>query len=248
MEANERDSLEPQEPALYGDAETVAASGVPLPSLRVLQAAGAIQSRKIPKHHGGFRRMWPEPEVLKASIASAMGEHFAWNVRVVSEAMAKAHAATWDVLVETAIAGLGSAEAKKATLIAASEEDWHLELVDRKFLFLRVPTIMTGIMPDTVFGQTALLIGLVKKDGFLIIPWAFGSPQGRTRIKKAHAADGFERADKFYKVAMAAHGNFLSKATINASMQVRKAWHLLHGRKARFVQEIVQLRKGGIDP
>ena len=248
MTANERDSLEPQEPALYGDAETVAASGVPLPSLRVLQAAGAIQSRKIPKHHGGFRRMWPEPEVLKASIAYAMGEHFAWNIRVVSEAMAKAHAATWDVLVEMAMAGLGKTDSRKPALIAASEEDWHLELVDRKFLFLRVSEAMTAIVPDTVYGQRDLLIGMAKKDGFTMIPWAFGSPQGRSRIKKAHAADGFERADKFYKVAMAAHGNFLSKATINASMQVRKAWHLLHGRKARFVQEIVQLRKGGIDP
>lgn len=247
MTADERDGLEAQEPALYGDTETQAASGVPLPSLRVLQAAGAIQSEKTPKDHGGFKRMWSERDVLKASIASAMGEHFAWNIRVVSEAMAKAHPVTWDVLVEMAIAGLGKTDPKKKLLIEASKEDWHLELVDRKFLFLRVPETMTAIMPDTVWGKRDLLIGLVKKDGLTMIPWAFGSPQGRADMKKALGPDAFKTADQLYKIAVAAHGNFLSKATVNASMQVRRAWHRLHGHDARFVQEIVEPRKGDTD-
>jgi hypothetical protein len=45
-----------------------------------------------------------------------------------------------------------------------------------------------------------------------------------------------------YKLAMAAHGNFLSRASINASMQVRAAWRRLHGLEARFVQEFIKSR------
>ena len=74
---------------MYGDAEAEAASGVPLPSLRVLQGTGAIKSEKVPKPHGGFRRMWMEGEVLKAAIGAALGEHFAWNIRLVAAALAK---------------------------------------------------------------------------------------------------------------------------------------------------------------
>ena len=65
--------------------EAVAASGMPLPSLRVLQAAGAIQAQKTPKEHGGFKRMWREEDVLIASIGAAISEHFAWNIRIVAE-------------------------------------------------------------------------------------------------------------------------------------------------------------------
>jgi light-regulated signal transduction histidine kinase (bacteriophytochrome) len=39
-----------------------------------------------------------------------------------------------------------------------------------------------------------------------------------------------------------------SKATINASMRVRKASHLLQGRSAHFVQELIQPRKRKTDP
>ena len=42
-------------------------------------------------------------------------------------------------------------------------------------------------------------------------------------------------------------GNFLSKATINLSLQVRAAWRRLHGLESRFVQETVQLRRRGPD-
>jgi hypothetical protein len=41
------------ETPLYGDEEAERASGVPLPSLRVLQAAGTIRSHKVAKEHGG---------------------------------------------------------------------------------------------------------------------------------------------------------------------------------------------------
>ena len=232
----------------YGDPEASAASGVPVPSLRVLQTAGVIQSQKFPNPHGGFRRVWSEQEIMKASIAAAMSEHFAWNIRIVSEAMAKTRGGTWDALVTISVAGLEASDAGGKTLVKASDHDWHLELVDRKFLFLRVPDIATAILPDTTFGRTDLLLGLVKRDNFTLIPWAFGSPHGRAAMKTALGPEGYQTMEKFYRVAMAAHRHFLSKATINASMHVRMASHRLHGDKAYFVQELIQLRKGKTDP
>lgn len=234
--------------APYGDTEISAASGVPLPSLRVLQAAGAIQSQKFAKPHGGFRRTWPEEEVLKASIAAAISEHFAWNIRVVSEAMAKTLGGTWGALVAISVAGQEASAAGATTLIRASDQDWHLDLVDRKFLFLNIPKTATAILPDTPLGQSNLLLGMVKKDCFMPIPWAFGTPQGRVTMKTALGADGYRTMEKLYRVAMAAHGNFLSKATINASMQVRMASHRLQGSKAHFVQEMIKPGKGRADP
>jgi len=120
-------------------------------------------------------------------------------------------------------------------------------LVDRKFLFLNIPKTATAILPDTPFGQSNLLLGMVKKDGFMPIPWAFGTPQGRVTMKTALGADGYQTMEKLYRVAMAAYGNFRSKATINASMQVRMASHRLHGRKAHFVQELISPEKRETD-
>ena len=234
--------------APYGDAETSAASGVPLPSLRVLQAAGAIQSQKVPKPHGGFRRAWPEEEVLKASIAAAMSKHFAWNIRIVAEAMGKTTGGTWDALVVRSVAKLEAAAAGGVTLIRASDQDWHLELVDRKFLFLRVPENATEIPPNTFHGQTDLILGIVEKDGFRLIPWAFISRRGRATMKTTLGPKGYQIMEKRYRVAMATRRNFLSKATINASMQIRMALHRLQGRKAYFVQELIQLGKRETDP
>ncbi len=233
---------------LYGDAEATLASSVPLPSLRVLQAAGAIRSKKVAKPHGGFVRTWREEGILTASIAAAISEHFAWNIRIVSEAMAKTLGGTWDTLVATSGAGLEASATGATILVRASDQDWHLELVDRKFLFLKVPEVATTILPDTIYGQTNLLLGMVRKDGFMAIPWAFGSPQRQTSLKAAVGQEGYQTMERLYRVAMAARGNFLSKATINASMQVRMASHRLQGRKAYFVQEMIQPRKRETDP
>jgi hypothetical protein len=136
MTANERNGAEVPEPLFYGDADAVAASGMPLPSLRVLQAAGAIQAQKTPKDHGGFKRMWCEEDVLIASIGAAMSEHFAWNIRIVAEAMAKTRPDTWAALTAS-IAETISSDA--GALIRSSKDDWHLDLINRKLLFLRLP-------------------------------------------------------------------------------------------------------------
>jgi hypothetical protein len=248
MSETEQDGPAADASGLYGDAEAALASGMTVPSLRVLQAAGAIRAQQVAKPHGGFRRTWPEEDVLKASIAAAMGEHFAWNIRIVAEAMGKIRGGIWDALVGTAVLRLETPASSGKILIRASDMDWQLELVDRKFLFLKVPEIMTATLPEAVLGQTDQLLGMALKDGFRPIPWALGSTQGRVRLKKALAPEDYAKIEQLFRVAMAARGNFESKATINASMRVRKASHLLQGRSAHFVQELIQPRKRKTDP
>jgi len=248
MSETEQDGPAADVSGLYGDAEAALASGMPVPSLRALQAAGAIRAQKVAKPHGGFRRTWPEEDVLKASIAAAMGEHFAWNIRIVAEAMGKIRGGIWDALVGTAVLRLETPASSGKILIRASDMDWQLELVDRKFLFLKVPEIMTAALPEAALGQTDQLMGMALKEGFLPIPLALGSSQGRVRLKRALAPEDYPKIEQLYRVAMAARGNFESKATINASMRVRKASHLLQGRSAHFVQDLIQPRKRKTDP
>lgn len=245
MTETDNDAPEAPEIGLYGDAAAEAASGLGLPSLRVLQAAGAIQSRKMSKYHGGFRRMWPEQDVLRASLAAAFTGHFGWNGRTAAEVLAKAHAATWGALIETSTAGLAGADVAARPLVTAGQRDWHVVLVDRKFLFIEIPIEATTILPDTIFGQTTLLLGLVGREAFTPIPWAFGSDAGIARMQAIFEPAAFKKAGRAYKVAMAAHGNFLSKATINASLQARFCWHQLHGQEARLVQDAVNIETKG---
>ena len=243
MTATSRRPTEPPVASLYGDAETEAASGLLLPSLRALQAAGAIRAKKEPKNHGGFRRSWTEPEVLKAAIGAAVSEHFAWNIRITGEALAKTRPGTWDALVTIAVADVDQGTSRKASVITASEDDWFLDLIDRKFLFLRVPVAVTTLLPDAPFGQTDLPLGIAtSKDSFQMLPWSLGTKPGRAQVEKLVGHAAMEPILLTYKLAMAAHGNFLSRASINASMQVRAAWRRLHGLEARFVQEFIKSR------
>ena len=243
MTAAPRRPPEPPVASLYGDAETEAASGLPLPSLRALQAAGAIRAKKEPKNHGGFRRSWTEPEVLKAAIGAAISEHFAWNIRITGEALAKTRGGTWDALITIAAGDLDQGTSSRASVITASEDDWFLDLIDRKFLFLRVPVAVTTLLPDAVFRQTDLPLGIAtSKDSFQMLPWSLGSKAGRAQVEKLAGEAAMEPILLTYKLAMAAHGNFLSRASINASMQVRAAWRRLHGLEARFVQDFIKSR------
>ncbi len=248
MPETEQDGPAADASGLYGDAEAALASGMPVPSLRALQAAGAIRARPAAKPHGGFRRTWPEKDVLKASIAAAMGEHFAWNIRIVAEAMGKIRGGIWEALVGTAVVRLETPASIGKILIRASDMDWQLDLVDRKFLFLKVPEIMTSALPEAALGQTDQLLGMALKEGFRPIPWALGTSRGRARLREGLGPDDYAKLGELYRVAMAARGNFESKATINASMRVRKASHLMQGRSAHFVQELIQPRKRKTDP
>ena len=238
MTASERNGAEAPEPLFHGDAEAVAASGMPLPSLRVLQAAGAIQAQKTPKEHGGFKRMWREEDVLIASIGAAISEHFAWNIRIVAEAMAKTQRSTWSALTAS-IAGTISPES--GVLIRSSPDDWHLDLIDRKFLFLRVPPLFATIFPDAPPGKSDLIIGYAtSKDTFQMLPWLAGSPQGLAKLSKASSPAQATAVERIYKLAIATRANALSTASINISMQVRAAWRRLHGLDAHFLQDALR--------
>jgi hypothetical protein len=246
MTATGRDAPETPDSPLYGDSEAVAASSVPIPSLRVLQAAGAVRAKKEPKHHGGFRRMWPELEVLKAAAAAAIGEHFAWNIRMVAETMAKTRPAFWDAMALLAISDLKEAKPRK-TLVMAEDHDWLLELIDRRFLFAKVPEVLKLESPDQPrIGNT--LLGVARAEGgFQPIPWEFGTIPGRRALKKAAGEDAFRSAEEFYRLSLVAYDNFLSKATVNVSMQMRMAWHRLRGDQAHFLQEALHLKKRSSD-
>jgi hypothetical protein len=238
MTANERNGTEAPEPLFHGDAEAVAASGMPLPSLRVLQAAGAIQAQKTPKEHGGFKRMWREEDVLIASIGAAMSEHFAWNIRIVAEAMAKTRPGTWAALTAS-IAETISPDA--GALIRSTKDDWYLDLIDRKFLFLRLPPLFATIFPDAPPGKSDLIIGYAtSKDTFQMLPWLLGSPEGRSKLAKVTSPAPITTAERIYKLAKATRANALSTASINISMQVRAASRRLHGLDAHFLQDALR--------
>ena len=238
MTASERNGAEAPEPLFHGDAEAVAASGMPLPSLRVLQAAGAIQAQKTPKEHGGFKRMWREEDVLIASIGAAISEHFAWNIRIVAEAMAKTRPGTWSALTAS-IAGTISPE--EGPLVRSTTDDWHLDLIDRKFLFLRLPPLFATIFHDAPPGKADLIIGYAtSKDTFQMLPWLAGSPQGLAKLSKASSPAQATAAERIYKLAIATRANALSTASIYLSMQVRAAWRRLHGLDAHFLQDALR--------
>jgi hypothetical protein len=246
MTANERNGAEAPEPLFYGDADAVAASGMPLPSLRVLQAAGAIQAEKTPKAHGGFRRLWCEEDVLIASIAAAISEHFAWNIRIAAEAMAKTRSGTWSALVAS-IAETISPEA--GPLIRSSKDDWYLDLVDRKLLFLRVPPLFAMLFHDAPPGETNLLLGqATSKDTFQMLPWLLGHPEGRAKLAAITSPAQMTTAERAYKLAMATRANALSTASINISMQVRATWRRLHGLDVHFLQDALPQKGTPNDP
>ncbi|MFD1883397.1 hypothetical protein [Paracoccus pacificus] len=238
MTASERNGAEAPEPLFHGDAEAVAASGMPLPSLRVLQAAGAIQAQKTPKEHGGFKRMWREEDVLIASIGAAISEHFAWNIRIVAEAMAKTRPGTWSALTASISETISPED---GPLVRSSPDDWYLDLIDRKFLFLRLPPLFATIFHDAPPGEADLTIGYAtSKDTFQMLPWLLGHPEGRSKLAKITSPAQATAAERIYKLAIATRANALSTASINISMQVRAAWRRLHGLDAHFLQDALR--------
>lgn len=245
MTAHDSDELPPPETPLWGDQEMIAGSGVPLPSLRVLQSAGAIRSEKCPKFHGGFRRMWNEDDVLKAAIAAALGEHFAWNIRLVASVMAKVQRPLWDTLIAIAANDLRQAEPNtlRKSFVVATEVDWYAELIDRTCLFMKVPEVVALQLPGWMSNRPELLLGVLTDDTFTGISWQMATPRGRKIARNTMGEERARQLERFYKLALVSHGNFLSKATINLSLQVRAAWRRLHGFESRLVQETVQSRR-----
>ena len=103
---------------------------------------------------------------------------------------------------------------------------------------------MTAILPGAVWRQTDLLLGIVW-EGHLSsrFPGDWEVLKGERRQNRPSAKRRSASSCSMYRLAMAAHANFLSKATINLSMQVRATWRRLHGLESHFVQEVLQLGK-----
>jgi hypothetical protein len=226
-------SLASNEIQRFGDEDAERGAGLNLPCLRVMQSAGAIRAEKEPKFHGGFRRTWTEQEILKAAIGSAMGEQFAWNIRVVAAAMA-AHKGVWDQVASLSLKiaqnhtdGL----APEATLMLADQLDWHAELIDRTFLFLMQPPEWMAV---SGIGTANVLMGMAGKDGFHTMTSAILTTKGRAEAVKLYGEDRVIQAERTARIALGIQSNFLGKATFNISMAVRAARRRLHGLEARY--------------
>ena len=128
-------------------------------------------------------------------------------------------------------------------VVIAEEHDWYLELVDRKFLFARAIGVAPEPLAEALPQKTDFLIGMVQQHWFQVIPWNFDSLEVSTNLESRLRPEVIETMDKLYRMAVAARSSFLSKSTINGSSQIRMASHRLHGRKARFIQEMLPLGK-----
>lgn len=230
----------PKDERLFSDSEAVAASGMPLPSLRVLQAAGAIQAAKAPKVHGGFRRMWKEYDVYTASIAAVLGDQFAWNIRILAEVMSKVRKGAWQQASAATLMPMISEASDSRGVITASEHDWLIELVDRTFLFIIPGTQVSSLPLSPEFEDGSLLLGVINNDRFTMIPWSFGTAKGKSELKSRLTAAEFSAGQKAFDFASAARRNFLSKATINMSLKIKWTWHRLDGRDAKFLQDFAR--------
>jgi hypothetical protein len=109
--------------------------------------------------------------------------------------------------------------------------------------FSQSPDAVTSELPGWTSKQTDLLLGVLADDAFTGCSWKMETPRGRRMARETLGEEKARQLEQFYKLALASHGNFLSKATINLSLQVRAAWRRLHGFESRFVQETVQLRR-----
>lgn len=228
------------EPRMLDDAEAETASGVPVPSLRVLQGTGAIRSEKVDKFHGGFRRMWPENEVLKAAIAAALSEHFSWNIRLVAAAMARGgESGLWDavIMMSLAVAERSEPMVPENKIMLSEQLDIFAELIDRKFLFLRVPEKLLPIAGHPV---PDILLGIAAKSNFQSMSSAILSSKGQEMAIQVFGEEKADRVVKIHRLAMSIHNNYVSKSNINLSMQVRAAWRRIYGMDAKFLHTIFE--------
>jgi hypothetical protein len=179
-------------------------------------------------------------------VAGAMSEHFAWNIRLTASVMGRTPADMWTIFQYASEATEVDPGALKGTFIGARPDDWFVELVDRKFLFLKVPEPMKAFLSKgSKYNDGELLLGLVGKDEFTMIPWGLEVPATVAAMRQSANPNSLRAAIEFHYVSLIARQNFLSKASINLSIQARAAAERLKGRKARFVQDLVQTKKGG---
>lgn len=241
MTNHEQNFLGSAQTPMYTDAEMTDASGMPLPSLRVLQAAGAIQSEKKPKEHGGFRRMWPATQVLKAAIGSSLGEHFSWNVRLVAAVLARGHRGLFEKVIQLSIAASERREVLVPfnNIMVSEQLDIFVDLIDRKFIFLRIPVEFVSLIGYPI---PNILFGIVNKDNFQYLTSAAVSVEGQKMVWEMFGKEKGSKIINLHKLVNAARTNPMSITSVNISMQIRAAWRRLHGLETTFVTNIIESR------
>jgi len=150
--------------------------------------AGAKSNHKrLAKPHGGFSpRHGPNREILKGPLQPRGASIFAWNIFFfsgsVSEAMGKTFGGTWDGLVTRAVALPAIFRAQAYNSHQGSTKTGNLELVDRKFLVLRVsaPLLRSCQRDASGSGGITSFLAWSEKDGFIANPLGLvGLTQGR---------------------------------------------------------------------
>ena len=228
---------------LYGDKEASLASGVPVASLRVLQAAGVIQALKVPKPHGGYRRAWEQVDAVTASMAAALCKHFGWNIRLVAHVMGNLPQG-----VLTFLAGQSNFWTDQdkhlsgnAVMLRASAHDNHLQLVDRKVLYVEAPAHSSlGILT-----QGPLLLGVLLEGRFVPVPRPFSTARGRSRLKQHPKGELYLPLMRAAENGELIRENCRGKIDVNVSIEGRAAIYRLQGKEAHFVEEILTRAQTG---
>jgi hypothetical protein len=104
---------------------------------------------------------------------------------------------------------------------------------------------MTTILPDVIFGQTTLFLGIIDPTNrFRMIPWFLGNKVGKAKAQKIYGKDGAETVQRLYDFAMAVHANCLSKTSLNIGLQTRAAWRRLRGVETKFIEAFLYQKEG----
>lgn len=240
----------PLERGYLTDEETVDATGLQVPSLRMLQASGAVRAISAPKQHGGFRRMWPVLDVYKAAVAGAMADDYQKNIKIVGSAVSKLSDSLWQGLVLTAqkIDPADDHFTYDNLYMAAGKVDWFFELVNRKLLFLVVPKL---IMPTLGLSSPLIPMGLFRSEKFSAAPWIPDYGPKREKVLEKADKEKIQRVDAMIKHLRSGYERYRSRTSLNISMIVRAAQRRANGLPTAYIldgiQDIFLANEGGME-
>ncbi|MBF0561968.1 MAG: hypothetical protein HQL37_08070 [Alphaproteobacteria bacterium] len=229
----------PLERGYFSDEETVAATGLQVASLRMLQAAGAVRAISAPKHHGGYRRMWPALDVYKAAVAGAMAEDYQWNIKITGTVVSKLSDSLWQGLVASAqkIDPADDHFSYDNLYMAAGKMDWFFELVNRKLLFLVVPN---PLMPPLGLSSPLIPMGLLSKDSFNPAPWIPDYGPKREKVLEKADKEKLPRVEATIKHLRSGYERYRSRTSLNISMIVRAAQRRATGLPTAYILDNIQ--------
>ncbi|HEY0837999.1 MAG TPA: hypothetical protein VGE72_29050 [Azospirillum sp.] len=125
------------------DEEMTHVSQVEVPSLRVLQAEGAIRAVKAPSVRGGFYRVWPIFDAVKATLAGAINKYLDFTMRAAAGVLVLISDEIWDVMIWTVKNEISTDDVKGRMLFDRDvawllpwESDWYISIIDRLYVHL----------------------------------------------------------------------------------------------------------------